>query len=367
MSLQESKIENYGNEIHWTEYYKYLDTHFSIVVKELEQRFAQHTILQSSWNSLKAFIMNKGKRVRPLLFLSSYALFSNNRKRIPDSVYSVACALEIFHSFALIHDDIIDDSHSRRGEPTLHNRLQQERCIKDSTKCTHLAIVFGDILFGFAMECMLNSDLPDAYAVPALRYFLKIAQKTGMGQAVEIAHLEQSLAEVSKEAIMETYSLKTSHYTIEGPIVLGALLAGAEPQVLEQICHFSQPLGLAFQIENDLHELNQMNQKKASFAYDLRSGVKTYLMKCFYEALNSRDKLLLENCLRPGGTPHPFALIAQLLNKTTVKKNLEKMVGQFFTESLNRLETSDFNRTQKRALRELIHYLSKNSHHFLFM
>ena len=364
MSLKDCKAKSpYSFQPLWNRYSEKFDTHFNSVLKILEQRFSAYPSLHNAWGSLRSYVANKGKRVRPQLFLSSYDLFAEDEGYITEGILDVACALELFHTFALIHDDIIDESHSRRGEPTLHVRLHQEKSIQDSQNCENLAIIFGDILFGYAMECFVSPKLPSYFATRALRYFLRIAQDTGVGQAIEIANLEQTLAEVSEREILDTYYLKTTRYTIEGPVVIGAIMAGAQQSILSEIRYFTQPLGLAFQIENDLHELEQIDQAKPTLAYDLRSGVKTYLLKCFYDALNGKDKLILENCLRPGGTADPLHQINRLLRKTTVKKNLQAMTVRFFKESKERLHESTMSPVKKQQLQALIDFLSKNSHH----
>lgn len=347
----------------WKQYSSQLDAQFQIVLTTLEQRFDPSPSLHNAWGSLRAYLSNKGKRIRPLLFLRSYDLFCEDEMLLTEGILNVACALELFHTFALIHDDIIDESHSRRGEPTLHVRLHQEKSVKDANNSANLAIIFGDILFGFAMECFVNPKLPSHCATQALRYFLRIAQDTGIGQAIEVANLEQTLAEVSTREILHTYYLKTTRYTIEGPVVIGAILAGANQATLSQLSYVTQPLGLAFQIANDLHELDQINLAKPSLAYDLRSGVKTYLLKSFYDGLNDKDKLILENCLRPGGTSNPLQQINKLLQKTSVKKNLRALTQQYFAESNTRLQNSGIPRQQQQQVQALIHYLGKNSYH----
>lgn len=363
-SRKDCKTEGYDlPQSLWEHYSSTIDAHFQFVLTQLEQRFTPYPSLHNAWRTLHAYLSNKGKRLRPLLFLSSYDLLCEDEAFFTEGILNVACALELFHAFALIHDDIIDESHSRRGEPTLHIRLHQEKSVKNANNSSNLAIIFGDILFGYAMECFVNPQLPSHCSTRALRYFLRIAQDTGIGQAIEIANLEQTLTEVSKREILDTYYLKTTRYTIEGPVVIGAILAGAKQSTLSQLSYFTQPLGLAFQIENDLHELHQINSAKPSLAYDLRSGVKTYLLKVFYDALNDKDRLILENCLRPGGTCNPLHQINRLLQKTSVKTNLQDMTRHFFAESNTRLKESDMPLHYKQQLHALVDYLSKNSHH----
>lgn len=329
-------------------------------LNELEARFATYPSLDKTWLSLRAFLSNKGKRVRPLLFLASYSIFSKNAESIPSSIVKAGCALEIFHSFALIHDDIIDESFSRRGEPTLHKRLHQET-LKDSVNSSNLALVLGDILFGYAIECFLDVDSPQA--LQAQRYFLKICQDTGMGQALEIVHLEAPLSEISEEAILQNYFLKTSRYTIEGPLVLGALFAGAQESICDGLSDFATPLGLAFQIQNDLHEIDLLPHGAPQLANDIRSGVKTLFLKKFHNCLSASERLILEHCLQSGTIPNPLKQISELIQKTHVREAIKEQIENLFAQSQTNLSRAKISQKQHQAMVQLVGYLANNSHH----
>lgn len=339
-----------------------LNASFTVSLKELEDRFAEHPSLSEAWTELKLFLRKPGKRVRPLLFLSSCHLFSDSGHIPPQPVFRLACALEIFHAFALVHDDIIDQSHSRRGAPSLHIRLEKHLGIAPEN-AGNLALVIGDILFGYAMECFLQPGLDTGRSLRAARYFLRIAQDTGFGQAVEIAHLEKPLEDIDEAEILQTYYLKTTRYTIESPLVLGAMLAGASEETGQTLRQFAQPLGLAFQIENDLHEIDLLPAGSSELAYDLQKGVKTLFLKKFHQELDADGRAVLQRLLAGKGSERDRRELRQLLAKSRVSRTMRADIGRAFKESQQVLGKSRLSRRERTGLSLLVDFLGGNSHH----
>lgn len=338
-----------------------LNACLTVALKKLEDRFAPYPALRPSWHALKAFLRKRGKRIRPMLFLFSYQLFDDQAETPPMAAFRVATALEIFHAFALIHDDIIDASDSRRGAPTLHKRLQFEADI-DDRDAENLAIVLGDILFGFAMEGFLDHGFEPARAVRALRFFLKVAQDTGLGQAVEIAHLGEGLDSISEEEILQTYFLKTTRYTIESPLMLGAILSGAGHRIERTLGDFAQPLGLAFQIENDLHEIESLTDSDQALAYDLKAGVKTLFLKKLYLELPPTQQVGMTTLLQDGDT-RELATLMRTPAARRIASELRTEVTRCYKEARRALRTPALSPTQRERLLNFIEFISLNSHH----
>ncbi|WP_309398948.1 polyprenyl synthetase family protein [Cerasicoccus maritimus] len=331
-------------------------------LKELEDRITQHHSLKPAWQSLKSFLRRPGKRLRPLLFLLSYSLFDGRETPPPRAAFRIAGALELFHGFALIHDDLIDRSESRRGKPTLHRALENDLSAGERN-AQSLALVLGDILFGFAMECFIDPELPPAHSQAAMRYFLRIAQETGMGQAAEIAMLDMPLSEIGESEIEQTYHLKTTRYTIECPLTLGALLAGADEETRRALAEFAKPLGLAFQIENDLHEVALLPDTAPDLAYDFHCGVKTLLLKRLYETLSAADQSLLIQALRNSQNPEGCAELARLVSKSGIVKILCNEVRQHFMASRRALCNSSLRPHQIAFLESVVEFIQSNRQH----
>jgi len=334
--------------------------HFDDALRELEARFTARPGLASTWSALRDFLETEGKRVRPLLFLAAYRLFHDSPAPPTPATYRVACGLELFHTFALVHDDIIDGSFSRRGQPTLHRRLAAEADIR---RGENLALVLGDILFGFTVENFLLPGQNPTRATAALRYFTTIAQDTGLGEALELALLRRPLDQVTEDDILSTYYLKTARYTFEAPLLVGAILAGAPEPVLLSLHDFARPLGLAFQIENDLHEVGLLPAGATELAYDFRTGVKTLFLKRYHDALAPADAAALRACLTRDA---PAELIARLSDADTlaaVIADLKQETAGHFQEARRLLLAAPLRPDQCSGLLDLAAFIHRNCHH----
>ena len=176
----------------------------------------------------------------------------------PRPPLDAACGWELFHAFLLVHDDIIDAADTRRDRPSLHRELA--RLDGDSTVFgANLGIVAGDLLFAAAMRlwhgCDDAPDLPLALYRRLLGVFSRVALETGIGQAADITQAHAPIAEIAERRVLAGYHAKTAAYTFEGPMLTGAILAGAGDGVVDRLRAFSTALGRAYQVQNDLIDL----------------------------------------------------------------------------------------------------------------
>ncbi|MGE9290445.1 MAG: polyprenyl synthetase family protein, partial [Puniceicoccales bacterium] len=247
---------------------------------------------------LSAELSHEGKHLRPALTLASHFVFSGGSTPNRECL-AAAHALEVFHSFVLIHDDVIDGSARRRNRPTLQRRIEKDLGVSRAT-AGHLAIVLGDILFGYAIHLLSSPDLDHDLIGPLQQYLATVTENTGLGEAQELTFLEKPLQEVSLAEIEQVYFLKTTRYTIEAPLWLGARSAGISADELTPLTEFARPIGLGFQMENDLHEANLPLEEFERLAYDFQTGVKTLFLRRLYDDLSPEKQNLLvatlDNC-----------------------------------------------------------------------
>ncbi len=220
----------------------------------LRNHLAGRPALAPAAEALAGFLSQPGKRIRPLTFLAGFDLLAaaDQRSRPP---LDIACALELFHAFILIHDDIIDQSDQRRGRPSLHRRLGNG---DPAGAGEASALVLGDIVSAWANGLFLRDGLPAESSLAALRYHLEVARDTGIGELMDIRHAAQSPSRIPPESVLETYHLKTTRYTFEAPLVLAGILTEAPPEWFPAVTEVCRPLGTAFQLENDLHEVEKV-------------------------------------------------------------------------------------------------------------
>ncbi|MBI2334668.1 polyprenyl synthetase family protein [Candidatus Daviesbacteria bacterium] len=194
-----------------------------------------------------------GKRVRGKLVVLGYEIGkSTTDYRLPTTDYSgrrktedilkVAASYEIMHAAILAHDDIIDQSPERRGKPSLYKSVGVEQ-----------AITLADLGFFLAIKIISESKFADKLKIKALQMFSQTMVETAIGQMLDIAHANPEL--VAK--------LKTAKYTVSGPLQLGAILGGAELDLLDQLDQFGTNLGIAFQIRDDVLDGEAKSADKA--------------------------------------------------------------------------------------------------------
>ena len=226
-----------------------------------------------------------GKRFRPALVLLSCELFGGN----PNEALITAISLELFHNFALIHDDIEDESLLRRGEPTLHRKYG-----------TSLAINSGD-----ALHCLLHEVLLENYqrlgselALRIHKIMNKLMQYTFEGQALDIGWVVDNKFPNRKE-YLNMIIKKTGWYSGKGPCQCGALIAGSTKTELEIIGSFGEAIGIGFQVRDDMLNLIEESENEApragSGGYgkerggDIAEGKRTLITIELLERLSDKD------------------------------------------------------------------------------
>lgn len=194
---------------------------------------------------LRSYALRPAKRVRPLLVAVGYGLATGELGRgVPPGVRQFAAGLELLHTFMLVHDDVADRAATRRGGPTLHRLLGGERLGDD------LAVVMGDHLYARAIETMLGSN--QLGTATATSYLLAVCRHTAAGQYLDLDLSRAPLDEVTLFQTLKVAHLKTAKYGFVAPLVAGAMLGGARPELIEQLERVGRYVGLAYQLRDDL-------------------------------------------------------------------------------------------------------------------
>jgi geranylgeranyl diphosphate synthase type I len=185
-----------------------------------------------------------GKRLRPAFCYWGYRAAGGLDG---DTVWRVGAAIELLHTMALIHDDVMDDDDERRGEPTAHARqaaLAARRGQDPRRVGTAVAIVAGDLAAAFADQLFATAGIEAERWAGASSRFHRMRLEMATGAYLDIAHLGAAPGAVAY--------LKGGSYTVEGPTLIGAALAAEDPAVDATLARFARPLGEAFQLLDDL-------------------------------------------------------------------------------------------------------------------
>lgn len=263
------------------------------------------------YDPLRYMISIGGKRIRPRLCLSTYALYKDT---FEDGVCDAAAALEVFHSFTLIHDDIMDNAPIRRGMPTVWKKWD-----------ANTGILSGDVMMidSYRRLEKLNSEaLPEA-----LKIFNAMAAGVCEGQQYDMEF--ESMDEVPMQEYIKMIGLKTS-VLIATAAKLGAVAAGAPEKDCELLYRFGYDLGLAFQIEDDyLDTFGDVKVFGKAIGGDILNNKKTWLM---IRAMEKNAQAMKEAVAMPSGTPekdaakiaHVTALYRELGIDMEAKKEIER-------------------------------------------
>src|ERR1700722_3607445 len=224
-----------------------------------------------------------GKMLRGTLVKLGYELFA---KKPSSEIIKPAIAWEILHTALLIHDDIIDQSPLRRGKPAVHIAKNEHYGVSQ-------AICLGDLGITIAVKLLSESNFPIEIKNRATNYFLQIITETILGEMLDV-EISQRQKRTEKQ-IMNIHTMKTANYTIVGPLTLGALLAGARDNELEKIKRFGKPLGIAFQIQDDI--LGIFGDEKTvgkSTTSDIEENKSTLLITYALKHTNQKQKKFLK-------------------------------------------------------------------------
>jgi len=263
------------------------------IVTDLKTDYQLGAINPVLFASIQDFVLRKGKRLRPLLLILSYQGYNAENTRIPKGVYTVSAGMELLHNFMLIHDDIIDCSDLRRGKPTMHRMLRKTAKTADPDKLgIDLGIVAGDIVYALAVDAFLSfRETPQSRMKDALRYFIRTAALTAVGEFVDTLNGVLPVHQVSEKDVFLNYSLKTARYTFECPLVIGALLAGASDKETRLLSELGLLTGQAFQIQDDIIGVfdTEKNIGKSVLS-DIEESKKTLLVCRAYAALTGKKR-----------------------------------------------------------------------------
>lgn len=213
------------------------------VIEAVESNPDENLPPQPLRSAMRYSLLLPGKRIRPVLLLAAYHLLKEDW----ESVVPFACALEMIHTYSLVHDDLpaMDDDALRRGKPTNH-RVYGE----------NMAILAGDGLLNMAYETMLNAPFTAQYPAQAVNAMREIAHRAGVcgmvgGQTLDVK-LEGHAP--SKESVRYIHLHKTADL-LTAPLTAGLMLAGASAKQIEAGRVYGRGIGLAFQIVDDLLDL----------------------------------------------------------------------------------------------------------------
>lgn len=270
----------------------YLNTYHkiaSVFIDKFFQRRIAHAATIDAFivKLLKSFqsYAQGGKMVRGALTELGYKMSGGTNTK---AIIPVSLGIELLHNFILIHDDIIDKDDLRRGKPTIHKKFSD----RGYHRGISYAIITGDIGAFLGYELIVASSFPKEKIVRALACLNDFLLKTAYGQILDIKF--DSKKNISWEEILKVRTYKTAYYTFAMPLSVGAILAGAKETKLKAIEKYSLPVGIAFQLVDDiLGVFGDIKITGKSNESDIKEGKKTLLFTKALELANKNDRRFL--------------------------------------------------------------------------
>jgi len=304
-------LENYKNKIN-----RSLHSFFNqeaVINKNRDIFFKQ------SLKNLKDYHLRAAsKRIRAVLVILGYTLF---KKNVRPEIIDISRSVELIHSSFLIHDDIIDNDILRRGGPSAHyffEKWHQRKYRFGNARHfgASMGILAGDIGFALAYKIIISSHFQELIKNRVLERFNQMYYDTCYGQMLDVLHDYEKV--FSAKEVMDVYRYKTAKYTIECPLHIGAILAKGNQKQLQLLSRFAIPLGIAFQIQDDI--LGMFGDEKTigkPVTSDLEEGKKTLLIiRTLGKANPVQKKILLEYFGHTGIKSKALNEVRQIIKET---------------------------------------------------
>ncbi len=273
-----------------------------------------------------------GKRIRPLLMLMGYNLYRDD----VDAIINNALALETYHNFTLLHDDLMDKSDMRRGNPTVHKKWN------DNT-----AILSGDTMLIMAYE-LFNKGMKNDAAWTA---FIEATLGVCEGQQYDIDF--ETRNDVTEAEYMEMIRMKTS-LLLGYALKIGAMLGGGDQEDVENLYKFGEKMGLAYQLQDDLLDVyGDPTKFQKKLGGDIVDNKKTFMLINAYQRANQEQKAELDRWMNTQefDSAEKVEAVTHIYNILGIDKLAQQKIEELFALSLQSLDKVKVDEAKKAELR----------------
>ena len=295
------------------------------------------------YEPIKYVLSLGGKRIRPTLMLLAYNIY----KEQPESILQAACALETFHNFTLLHDDLMDHADVRRGQPTVHRKWD-----------ANTAILSGDTMLVLAFHHMV-SQCRNAHQQEVLDLFVQTMLEIDEGQQYDMDF--ENRTDVHEEEYIEMIRLKTS-VLLACALKAGALLADAPKEDAECLYRYGELVGLAFQLQDDF--LDVYGDPKVfgkAIGGDITSNKKTYMLINALNRSNNSQRAELEHWIQAKDfdAKEKIAAVTRIYNEIGIDKLAKQKIDEYFEEGRRLLASLNVADSRKAELTGYVNGMMK--------
>ena len=297
---------------------------------------------QTLYEPARYFLSLGGKRVRPVACLMGNELFDN----LKEDTWKVAVAIELFHNFTLIHDDIMDKAPMRRNKETVHQKYGEST-----------ALLAGDVMLVAAYEYLNRIALP--ISKPVISLFNKTAKEVCEGQQLDMDFEKQE--RVDFEAYLHMINLKTS-VLLGASLQMGALMGGASERNQHLLYEFGRKIGLAFQVQDDYLDAFGDPEKFGKLTGgDIKANKKTFLLIHALETAAPAQQDELKELMQ-SEVPEKVHEVLKLFQQCGVDAWAVELKERYLNEALQHLDDIAVVSKRKEPLKDLALFLTQREH-----
>ena len=300
---------------------------------------------KSLYEPIRYVLSMGGKRIRPVLMLLGYNLY----KEDTDKILMNAIALETYHNYTLLHDDLMDQADLRRGHETVHKKWD-----------ANTAILSGDSMLVLAYERMAQCD--SRHLADVLRLFTTTALEIGEGQQYDMEF--ETRDDVREEEYIEMIRLKTS-VLLACALKIGAILADAPAEDADSLYKFGEQIGLAFQLQDDYLDVygdSKVFGKK--IGGDITSNKKTFMLINAFSHANEAQRQELEKWVNAKSfdCEEKIAAVTRLYNEIGIDKMAQAKIAYYFEQSKKYLDAVQVPAERKEELQKYAQRMMKRKY-----
>lgn len=300
---------------------------------------------KSLYEPIRYVLSMGGKRIRPTLMLLGYNLFKDN----PEKILMNAVALETYHNYTLLHDDLMDNADLRRGHETVHKKWN-----------ANTAILSGDSMLVLAYERMAQCD--EKHLAKVLKLFTTTALEIGEGQQFDMEFENRN--DVKEEEYIEMIRLKTS-VLLACALKMGAILADASDEDAENLYKFGEQIGLAFQLQDDyLDVYGDTKVFGKEIGGDITSNKKTYMLINAFNLANDTQRAELQKWVdaKDFDRTEKVAAVTRLYNEIGIDKLAQDKIAYYFEQSKKYLDAVNVPAERKEELAKYAQKMMKRQY-----
>lgn len=311
----------------------------------IEQSKAIGSSYERLWQELERLVLSGGKRTRPKMMLLTYRAFGGNNS---NGILEIAAALELFHQFLLIHDDIIDRDFVRYGVLNIagsYKDIYKDMIVDENDRVHHAngaAMLGGNLLLGSAHKLINDADIDIENKLRIGDTLYRAHFEVGGGELLDI---ESAFKYMNTEEALSVARYKTAGYSFIMPVVIGAILARATESTINKLSEFAENLGKAFQLNDDLLGMfGEQHETGKSNSTDLLEGKGTYLVATFFENSSaSQQKIFKLAFANAKASDDEIRTAKHLLIETGARSKTEDKIRQFESAAISALDSLNLN------------------------